>query len=106
MEGKKMKIKCTKIGIDKLYHFIAGDCVALTVLYILILIIILGRSVTLANGICAMFFGALAAGLIKEVFDTTKEDDFFDPIDVLFTTLGSIPMIVLWIGIYIAINQY
>lgn len=92
-----MKIQCTKFGLDKVYHLIAGENVALLALIIVIGVILLLGPVTLLEGLYIISLSTLTIAIEKEILDVVIKKSFFDPIDVLFTCMGSIPINILWI---------
>lgn len=94
-----MKIQCTKYGIDKIYHLLAGENVALLALFILVGVIVLLRPVSSLRGALIILSATLLVAIGKELYDVYRKKTFFDPIDVLFTELGSVPIVALWIFI-------
>ena len=87
-----MKIKCTKFGIDKVYHALAGENAALAVVAILLL----SFPVSFLIGSIAIEAAVVIVAVLKELYDALRKKTFFDPADILYTIGGSLPIVFLW----------
>ena len=98
-----MKIGFTKFGIDKIYHFYGGLSFALSVLIALLVVQLSGPVVSAGFGAFCIALAALIAGIVKDLYDALIQKEVFDVCDVLFTWLGSVPILIVWIlitGLY------
>lgn len=75
----------TNFGKDKILHFAVGLLIA----YFAALF-----------GVPAFFCGlaSLVGGILKEVYDLVKKKTYIDLADILYTTAGSIPVILVTYG--------
>ena len=94
-----MRIIWGKFGIDKIYHFYGGLSFALLTLFVLLLVQLLGGSVSTPIGAVSITLAALIAGVCKDLYDALIQKEDFDLMDVAFTWLGSVPILLVWFEI-------
>lgn len=88
-----------KFGIDKIYYFYGGLSFSLLTLFVVLLVQLLGGSVSPAIGAVSITLAALVAGILKDLYDALIQKEDFDLADVTFTWLGSIPILLIWFEI-------
>lgn len=94
-----MRIGFSKFGIDKIYHFYGGLSFALLALFSILAAQLSGSPVSVVFGAVCVSLAALLAGICKDLYDALIQKETFDVADVLFTWLGSVPILVVWIQI-------
>lgn len=92
-----MKVKCTKFGVDKIYHAIAGAACSLVSLIVILVVCWLDPfPLPFTDGLIIIEAVVLIIAVLKEIFDGLFKKTYFDPIDVLFTILGGQPVVLVW----------
>lgn len=94
-----MRVGFSKFGIDKIYHFYGGLSFALLALFSILAVQLSGLPVPVVFGAVCVSLAALLAGICKDLYDALIQKEVFDVADVLFTWLGSVPILVVWIQI-------
>lgn len=94
-----MRVGFSKFGIDKIYHFYGGLSFALLALFSILAVQLSGSPVSAVFGALCVSLAALVAGICKDLYDALVQKEVFDVADVLFTWLGSVPILVVWIQI-------
>lgn len=94
-----MRVGFSKFGIDKIYHFYGGLSFALLALFSILAAQLSGSPGSVVFGAVCVSLAALLAGICKDLYDALIQKETFDVADVLFTWLGSVPILVVWIQI-------
>lgn len=92
-----MEVGYTKFGPDKAKHFLGGLIFALLGLVLLLLVQESGRLIPVALRPFFVAIPAFLAGIAKELYDALVKKGPFDLADLLFTVLGSLPVLLTWI---------